>query len=163
MTPEYPKGHDAQNCPLDNKRITLQATPNDPDVVTPPAALRMPKVQRALTADQLHQVCRQVGSLPFDAGQYTILSIGTSTAGPGLYYVSVKANLPIRTLHVYTVGGEMTTYVLVNNNQLDHTGGQFLLPQAVRIQIKLAFHSTNTAGEIALFRLGPQGYLGPPS
>lgn len=119
--------------------------------------------QRGLTPDELHQVCRQVGSFHFETGQYNYLHILTSTVEPALYYVSVKANMPVQFFHVYSTAAVVTTYVLVQNNQLDHTGGQFLIPKAVRITIVLGLHWTNTAGEIAVFRLGPKHYSGPSS
>ena len=163
-TPKYPKGHDARTCPLDSTRIILHPMPAGSVAVTPPAAvlhpaLRLSMTQRDLTPDELSQVCRQVSSFTFQPGQYHVLDVATSTVQPGLYVVSVKANSLIRTLHIYSMAGTLTTYFVVHNNQLNHIGGQFQIPAPVRVHIVLTLWWTNAAGEIALFKLGPKNYL----
>jgi len=171
LTPEYPQGHDAKTCPLDSTKIVLQLALANPDALTqlaerlPPASMAS-MIRRDLTPDELSQVCRQVASFTFPPGHYPQrdTAVWTSTVQPGLYVVSVKANMLIRTLVVADDALPYHNYVIVHNNQFDYIGGHFQISTPVRLHIVLSFWSANVAGgEIALFKLGPRGYVGPPS
>lgn len=171
-TPEYPQGYDAKTCPLDATKIGLQPAPVNSDALTqlaerlPPASMAS-KIRRDLTPDELSHVCRQVASFTFPPGHYPQLdtTIWTSTVQPGLYVVSVKANKLIRTLVVADYAlPHPKDYIIVHNNQFDYIGGRFQISTPVRLHIVLSFWSANVAGgEIAMFKLGPRGYVGPPS
>lgn len=166
-TPEYPKGHNAQTCPLSSTRIILHTTPPESEAIRLPArvlspTLMQPRAQRELTPDELSQVCQQVSTFTFESSPFLFVSTTTtSTVQPGLYVISVKANVPIKTLNIWSTAG--TNNLLVQYNQWNHIGGQFQIPAPAHIQIVLTFWSSNAAGELALFSLGPPHYMGPSS
>ncbi|MCJ1361664.1 hypothetical protein MMC16_000764 [Acarospora aff. strigata] len=186
-TPKYPKGHDAKTCPLEStSRTTSPASAAQPRIIpdasqaeskagTLPAALMAagaPKVptstttqRRDLTPDELAQICRQIGRWPFTANNYQnqhgIRDVITETLPPGLYVTSVTANVLIRFVDIAEVDPPRAGVALVWGNQSNQIGTRFQISHPTRLTIRIVFWSSNMAGELSLFRLGPRGWTGP--
>ncbi|MCJ1366406.1 hypothetical protein MMC16_005534 [Acarospora aff. strigata] len=182
-TPEYPKGHDAKTCPLDSTpMITLDTSSSDAEAslaragaaVVPADSPSSPTTtqRRDLTADQLRQICRQVGHFPFtragfggSPGAYhsvaTVKLMKTSTVQPGLYVAILKANSLIRGLSVADAHAPWAHYAEVSDNRSDRIGVRFQVERPTRLRIGVTFWWTAPLGAVDLFSLGPRGWVGP--
>ncbi len=168
-TPEYPEGYNAKSCPLDRTMITLYVSPSLSDAAMRNAdtASTSSVTQRDLTSIDLYHICRQVAKFPFTGADYADSHIGrglrmtTSIVQPGRYVMSVTANMMVRALKVdelEDVGYDWSKqhYVAeINNNRFNRLGIRFEISAPRRLLISVGFWWANTAGEVALFKIGP--------
>lgn len=175
-TTEYPRGYDAKTCPSDRTSITLRASPAPPEAVALPgaalAASRLSEGKRALSPQDLSQVCRQVAHFPFTGADYyapppsvrRVLTLATSLIQPGLYVASVKANMLIRGLEIDdkpSTPWQHGNIARVENDLADRMGVRFRIVTPVHLKITIRYWVAGTAGEFGLFKIGPSGYNGP--
>ena len=177
------EGYDSKTCPLDRTTITLHPSPTRPKALTRPAGIprlsTSSMTERALPPDVLSQICRQVALFPFTGVQGLSLQLEPLTVQPGLYVVSVTANIVIEGLYIYDIPHEVPLHgghlpppppaqtqvahlaaAEVNNNEVN-IGLQFPILTPVRLTIVLRTRGPNASGELALFKIGPRGYRGP--
>ncbi len=177
-TPEYPKGYDAESCPLDRSTsIIIQKASTQPNAVVRPAAAPtsiLPTAstateRRDLTPDQLGQICRRVAHFPFTGEHSSVsnvylwfISFDTTALQPGLYVASVKANAVIDGLRigVYKNGRPEPPLANVINNQSRQVGATFQVSHSKSVYITIEYNSGVIVGSMDLFKLGPKGYAG---
>lgn len=175
-TLKYPEGYNAPTCRFERSNVILKASPAmaepPPHPASAPIAARILRAAPPLPPADLAQICRQLSRTSFTGADYAhsynghTLDIETPLVRPGLYVITASADNIIRGISIAQYSPEAGSPPaamddVVKNKAAKTLGYHFALASPTILHFRITFWWPNTAGEVALFQLGPSGYGGP--
>lgn len=170
-TLKFPKGYNAQTCPLDRSNVVLTASPAKskafPPPASAPAAPKAAMTRRVPPQAYPIPVCQTVCNIAFTGVDYEYsfdgLSLDVMTymfVLPGEYAFIVNGNGFIRGLSLaqhYPDADLLPVRIdhIIDNNPTNFLSVDFRLDRPTRLCFRITFYGPNVAGEIGLFTIVP--------